>query len=180
MSDDSPNVDEATRAAGAAQAAERAERAEAEARATELQENLAMTDARRAEEDVAKAHEESESAAKEEEELSRKERRAREKAERVHAEAERARAQADEAAAAARATAEARASTSTVSGAKVASPGIGTHTDPDTAASAAGGTAGGFPGADRLPTVAQRPEVLAGAAFGGAFILARILKRIFD
>jgi hypothetical protein len=45
---------------------------------------------------------------------------------------------------------------------------------------AAGGAAGGFPGADRLPTAAQRPEVLAGAAFGGAFILARILKRIFD
>jgi hypothetical protein len=34
--------------------------------------------------------------------------------------------------------------------------------------------------ADRLPTAAQRPEVLVGAAFGGAFILARILKRIFD
>jgi hypothetical protein len=36
------------------------------------------------------------------------------------------------------------------------------------------------PGPDRLPTAAQRPEVLVGAAFGGAFILARILKRIFD
>jgi hypothetical protein len=37
-----------------------------------------------------------------------------------------------------------------------------------------------FPGADRLPDAAQRPEVLIGAAFGGAFILARILKRLFD
>jgi hypothetical protein len=36
------------------------------------------------------------------------------------------------------------------------------------------------PVVDRLPTAAQRPEVLVGAAFGGAFILARILKRIFD
>jgi hypothetical protein len=68
----------------------------------------------------------------------------------------------------------------TVSGGTVASPGVGTRTDPDAAAAASGGAAGGFPGADRLPTAAQRPEVLAGAAFGGAFILARILKRIFD
>jgi hypothetical protein len=45
---------------------------------------------------------------------------------------------------------------------------------------AASGATAGLPGADRLPTAAQRPEVLAGAAFGGAFILARILKRIFD
>jgi hypothetical protein len=37
-----------------------------------------------------------------------------------------------------------------------------------------------FPGADRLPDAAQRPEVLVGAAFGGAFILARVLKRLFD
>jgi hypothetical protein len=66
----------------------------------------------------------------------------------------------------------------TVSGANVASPGVGTHTDPD--AAAAKDASAGFPGADRLPAAAQRPEVLAGAAFGGAFILARILKRIFD
>ena len=38
----------------------------------------------------------------------------------------------------------------------------------------------GIPGADKLPTAAQRPEVLVGAAFAGAFIVARILKRIFD
>jgi hypothetical protein len=68
----------------------------------------------------------------------------------------------------------------TVSGAGVASPGVGTHTEPDAAAAAAKDTTAGFPGADRLPTAAQRPEVLVGAAFGGAFILARILKRIFD
>jgi hypothetical protein len=179
MSDESPtNVDDATAAAGAAQAAERAERAAGEARATEIRENVAMTDARRAEEEVARAHEEAEKAAEQEESLSRKERKLREKAERVHAEADRMRAQADEAAAS-RAAAEERAP-HTVSGASAVSPGIGIHTDPDAAASASGGGVGGFPGADRLPTAAQRPEVLAGAAFGGAFIVARILKRIFD
>jgi hypothetical protein len=177
MSDESPNVDEATRAAGAAQAAERAERAEGEARATEIRENVALTDARRAEEEVARAHAEAESAAGREEDLSRKERRLREKAERVHAEADRMRAHADQAATA-QAAAQERAP-HTVSGGNVVSPGIGTHTEPDAAAAATGAT-GGFPGADRLPTAAQRPEVLAGAAFGGAFILARILKRIFD
>jgi hypothetical protein len=52
--------------------------------------------------------------------------------------------------------------------------------EPVAAAAPAKDTTAGFPGADRLPTAAQRPEVLAGAAFGGAFILARILKRIFD
>jgi hypothetical protein len=30
------------------------------------------------------------------------------------------------------------------------------------------------------PAMTERPEVLAGAAFAGAFIVARILKRIFD
>ena len=30
------------------------------------------------------------------------------------------------------------------------------------------------------PGIAERPEVLAGAAFAGAFVAARILKRIFD
>jgi hypothetical protein len=162
MTDETPTADEATRAA----AAERAERARGEARATEIRENVAMTDARRAEEEVARAHAEGERAAEREEDLSRKERRLREKAERVHAEADRMRAQADEATRAAAA----------VSGGSVVSPGVGTRTEPDAAAAAYGG----FPGADRLPTAAQRPEVLAGAAFGGAFILARILKRIFD
>jgi hypothetical protein len=30
------------------------------------------------------------------------------------------------------------------------------------------------------PAITERPEVLAGAAFAGAFVAARILKRIFD
>jgi hypothetical protein len=68
-----------------------------------------------------------------------------------------------------------------MSGARVASPGVGSTSEPDAAASAASGTASPpFPGADKLPPAAQRPEVMAGAAFAGSFIVARILKRIFD
>jgi hypothetical protein len=37
-----------------------------------------------------------------------------------------------------------------------------------------------MPGVDKLPPAAQRPEVLIGAAFAGSFLVARILKRIFD
>jgi hypothetical protein len=71
--------------------------AESEARGAEIRENVALTDARRAEEEVARAHAEAEAAEKKEEKLSRKEKRLREKAERVHAEADRIRAQAAEA-----------------------------------------------------------------------------------
>jgi hypothetical protein len=151
--------------------------AESEARGAELRENIALTDARRAEEEVAKAQAEKEAAAKQEEKLSRKERQLREKAERVHAEADRMRAQAD---ATAEATQTAQ-TASTMSGARVASPGVGSTTDPNAAAVAADGTAKPpFPYADKLPPAAQRPEVMAGAAFAGAFVLARVLKRIFD
>jgi len=31
-----------------------------------------------------------------------------------------------------------------------------------------------------MPDAAQRPEVLVGGVFVGSFLLARILKRIFD
>jgi hypothetical protein len=58
---------------------------------------------------------------------------------------------------------------------------LGSTSDPEAAAAAAGGTAAPpFPGADKLPEAAQRPEVMVGAAFAGSFIVARILKRIFD
>jgi hypothetical protein len=138
--------------------------AESEVRGAELRENLALTDARRAEEEVAKAHEAAEKAHEQEEKLSRKEQELREKAERVHAEADAARAAAGP--------------SSTVSGAHVASPGVGTTSDPN--AQAAVGSGPAFPGADRLPEAAQRTEVLVGAAFVGSFVLARVLKRIFD
>jgi hypothetical protein len=132
--------------------------AESEARGAELRENLALTDARRAEEEVAKAHEAAEKARQEEEKAAAKEQAAREKADRARAEAD--------------------ARASTVSGAHVASPGVGTTTDPNAQAAAGSGPA--FPGADRLPAAAQRTEVLVGAAFAGSFVLARVLKRIFD
>jgi hypothetical protein len=150
---------------------------ESEARGAELRENIALTDVRRAQEEVAQAHDEVEAATEKEAKLSRKERRLREKAERVHAEADRARSQAEKIAA--RAQAEAQARAGSVSGARVASPGVGSTSEPNAQASVAGATAA-FPGSDKLPEAAQRPEVLVGATFAGAFIAARILKRIFD
>jgi hypothetical protein len=70
----------------------------------------------------------------------------------------------------------------TVSGADVASPGIGTGTDPKAAAVAAGPAPVRRPAAahHHPQAVTERPEVLAGAAFAGAFVAARILKSIFD
>lgn len=126
------------------------DKATSEARGAELRENLALTDARRTEEERAKAEQTAEDATKEAEELSRKEQRERETAERLHAEAERERGQA--------------------AAAPAAEP---THTSPAAAV-------GGLPGVDKLPPSAQRPEVLVGAAFAGSFLIARILKRIFD
>jgi hypothetical protein len=134
--------------------------AESEARGAEHRENLALTDARRAEEEVAKAHAEAEAAEKKEEKLSRKERKAREKAERVHAEADRMRAQV-----------EAEAAATAAAAAPPPEPEPAPTTD---------GAAASFPGADKVPAAAQRTEVLVGAAFVGSFIAARILKRIFD
>jgi hypothetical protein len=126
------------------------EKAASEARGAELRENLALTDARRTEEERAKAEEAAEQAIQKVEKLSRKEQREREKAERLHAEAEREREQAP-----------------------AAAPEPPHHTPPAEAVS-------GIPGADKLPAAAQRPEVLVGAAFVGSFLVARILKRIFD
>jgi hypothetical protein len=145
--------------------------AESEARGAELRENLALTDARRAEEEVAKAHAEVEAAQKKEEKLSRKEQRLREKAERAHAEAERERAEAIEAAHAQHG--------GTVSGAGVASPGVGATSDPNAQAAARGPGSTTSASGDSPPAT-QRPEVLIGGAFVGSFVLARILKRIFD
>jgi hypothetical protein len=52
-------------------------------------------------------------------------------------------------------------------------PPAPTPTDPATAVA-------GLPFVDRLPPAAQRPELVVGAAFAGAFVAARILKAIFD
>jgi len=126
------------------------DKAVSEARGAELRENIALTDARRTEEEQAKAEERAEEATQEAEKLSRKARKEHEKAERLHAEAEKEREQAP-----------------------APEPEPPHHTPPAEAVA-------GLPGADRLPTAAQRPEVLIGVAFAGSFIVARILKRIFD
>jgi hypothetical protein len=122
----------------------------AEARGAELRENVALTDARRTEEERAKAEQTAEQATKEAEKLSKKEQRELEKAERLHAEAEREREQAP-----------------------VREPVAPEPTAPAAAVA-------GLPGVDKLPPAAQRPELLVGAAFVGSFLVARILKRIFD
>ncbi len=61
--------------------------------------------------------------------------------------------------------------------------GAGAADSPRVQATAAPGAtaADGAPPSDSpLPAAAQRPEVMAGAAFAGAFVVARVLKRIFD
>jgi hypothetical protein len=129
------------------------DKAASEVRGAELRENIALTDARRTEEERAKAEQAAEDATQEAEKLSRKEQREREKAERLHAEAEREREQA-------------------------APPPVTPAAEPQHTSAAA--AVGGLPGVDKLPPSAQRPEVLVGAAFAGSFLIARILKRIFD
>jgi hypothetical protein len=121
-----------------------------EARGAELRENVALTDARRTEEERAKAEQTAEQATQEAEKLSHKERKEREKAERLHEVAEQEREQAP-----------------------TVAPPAPEQTGPAAAVS-------GMPGVDKLPPAAQRPEVLVGAAFAGSFLIARILKRIFD
>jgi hypothetical protein len=132
------------------------DRTRSTARGEELRENLADTDARRAEEEAAKAQQATEEAKKEQEKQEREAEEERERAQRVHQQADEARDRADEAVA-------------------------GTATGPTgrTGAVAAGGEATTSP-LDKLPPAAQRPEVQVGAAFAGSFILARILKRLFD
>jgi chemotaxis response regulator CheB len=121
-----------------------------QARAEEIRAEVAVTDARRADEEVARQHDEVEEASKKEEKLAAKEREAAAKAERATAEAAAAREQAAPA------------------------------TRAQTLRTSAQAAIAGLPGVDRLPPGAQRPEVLVGAAFGGAFVLARVLKHFFD
>jgi len=168
---------EAEAAAGAREAHAQAERTAAEARGAELRAELAETDARRAEEETAKAHDHVTDAEKQEEKISRKERKAKERAEQAEAEATRAR---EQAAAAAKLEQESAAPRKApeLSGAHVTSPGLGSETDPAAAASAASYRAPEPAAAEAGPL--DRPEVVAGIAFAGAFVLARVLKRIFD
>ena len=126
------------------------DKAASEARGAELRENVALTDARRTEEERAKAEQVAEDATQEAEKLSRKERKELEKAERLHAEAEKEREQAP------------------------------VREEPAPQPTPPAEAVAGMPGVDKLPAAAQRPEVLVGAAFAGSFHVARILKRIFD
>jgi hypothetical protein len=145
----------------------------AEARQAELRAELAETDARRAEEETAKAHEAVESAEKEEEKRSQEEQELKERAERAEQEAALARKRAEEA--------EPPQHEGALSGAHVTQPGIGSDTDPAAAAAAAAAAPTDYQ--DRLAAAQgalERPEVRVGLAFGGAFLVARILKRIFD
>jgi hypothetical protein len=139
-----------------------------EARGAELRSELAATDARRAEEDTAKAQHEVEAAEKREQEAERKQQEAEQRAEQAAKIAERERIEAEQAAA------------RSVSGGRVASPGLGSNTDPNAAAAASQGGAGPSSAPVGGSTATDRPEVLVGAAFAGAFVFAQILKRLVD
>jgi hypothetical protein len=145
--------------------------AEGEARAAEIRRDVEAADARRAEEEVATAEEQVTDATKAEEKLSRRARRKREKADKAAQAAQALREQADAA------TAREAPRSPSVSGAAVASPGVGA--DPRAAAAAADRQASS-PVGDESPALGERPEVLIGAAFAGAFVFARVLKRLVD
>jgi translation initiation factor IF-2 len=165
--------------AATAEADAQARRTEAEARAAELREEVAITDERRAEEEKAKAQEAVAEAEKEESKKERKRREAEERQRAAAAEAERAREQAGAAAEQAR-TAPAGQRDTAVSGAAVSSPGVGS--DPKAAAVAASRVepATAAPRSGEPVEDPDKPELYVGAAFVGAFLFARILKRIAE
>jgi hypothetical protein len=128
------------------------ERERSEARGAELRSELAATDARRAEEETAEAEQEAKKAQEHAEKLSRKEQQARERAEEAQRIAQREREEAE--------TAERR---------EREAAGLGTEPSSTAAYAAAPPQSG-----------ADRPEILVCAAFAGAFVFARILKRLVD
>ena len=70
-----------------------------------------------------------------------------------------------------------------MSGAAVTAPGVGSETAPKSAAAAAAGSrAQPQAGGPAPPTVEgpEKPELYVGAAFVGAFLFARILKKIAE
>jgi ATPase subunit of ABC transporter with duplicated ATPase domains len=172
------------------------DRAEGEARAEEIEADVAAADARRAEEERGEADEAVTEAQQKAEKLSRKERKAREKAEREAREAEAARAKAEaadadrarqveEAAEKKRkadddkAAAAAGPEPAGVGGDTLTSPGVGDQ--PEGWAAAAGTRSdAGEPTATSATSAieGQRPEVLIGAAFAGSFLFAKLLKRL--
>ena len=130
-----------------------AERERAEARGAELRSELAATDARRAEEETAEAEQAIRDATERKEKLSRKEQKAREAAEQAERIAQREREEAEVAERRAREAAAAR----------------GEAPQPAAALPPPSASAG-----------ADRPEILIGAAFAGAFVLAQVLRRLVD
>jgi hypothetical protein len=129
-----------------------AERERSEARGAELRSELAATDARRAEEDTADAERALAKAAERKEKLSRKEQKAREKAEQAQKIAQREREEAE----------------------------LAERREREAAGRPALGPAPAAAPASEGSVAADRPEILVGAAFAGAFIFARILKRLVD
>ena len=130
-----------------------AERERAEARGAELRSELAATDARRAEEETAEAEQAIRDATERKEKLSRKEQKAREAAEQAEQIAQREREEAE--------IAERRAREAAAARGEAPQPAA---TFPPPAAQ------GG----------ADRPEILIGAAFAGAFVFAQVLRRLVD
>jgi hypothetical protein len=126
------------------------DRTRSEARGAELSSELAATDARRAEDETAKAHEEVEAAQKREQEAAEKEKQLEQRAEEAGKVAERERTEADQSAAPPNASRGWRAGVASVA-------------------------AGGGP-----QSATDKPEVMIGAAFAGAFVFAQILKRLVD
>ena len=143
---------------------------ESEARGAELREELAVTDERRAEEERDKAHDAVVAAEREESKKEEKRREAEERKQAAIAEAERARDRAEDTDGETTAPRGA-----TVSGASLSSPGSGTPSAPES------GTRSQPEVLQRLTAAVddpEKPERLLGAAFAGAFLLARVLKRI--
>ena len=128
------------------------DKAASEARGAELRENIALTDARRTEEERAKAEHRAEGG---------RPRRPRGSRARRSASSSR------------RPSACTPRPSGSASRPQCASTSRRSQTPPAAAVA-------GIPGVDRLPPAAQRPEVLVGVAFAGSFLVARILKRIFD
>jgi hypothetical protein len=172
------------------------EQAHGEAIAHAAAENVAGREAEQATREADAAREEAES-------LSRKERKAREKAEQERRRAEEERGKADEAVRREEGEALARAAetdardavgavgthqaapgvaavSAGLSGATLTGAGVGAESAPHAqAAAAAGSTAQPEPPARPAPTSPDdRPELLVGAAFAGAFLFAKLLKRV--
>jgi hypothetical protein len=158
--------------AAEAEAGAQAARTDAEVRAAEIREEVAITDQRRAEEEEAKAEEAITAAQEAEAEKEEKRHEAERRRKAAAEESQRAREQA------ASSAAERGSTPLSVSGASVGSPGFGS--DPRAAAAASHTSrvrtsAGTVKDPDAGP---EKPEIEVAAAFAGAFLLARILKKI--